>query len=152
MSDVPGNISDPKRGYRQTFPPRRMPQAGGANQPDEEHANQAPGLLTTVWPAVAGLILGFFAPRLYAAASGGNPWVAWLAFPYMFIAGRPEIGFSDELRRTLPQLILYIQFPIDGLLIMFSLRRRMQLGVALLQVFFLHFIGAFVLWLLSQSQ
>ena len=62
----------------------------------------------------------------------------------------PELGIG-EMARTLPQLILYLQFPFDGLITSLNLKRGTRLSTALVQVFFLHGVGAFVLWLLSQT-
>jgi hypothetical protein len=87
---------------------------------------------------------------LYDALATQQPWISWIVFPFVLLAGRPELGLSAELTRTLPQLILYIQFPLEGLLTLFNLRRRFALSRSLAQVAFLHLIGAFVLWLLSQ--
>jgi uncharacterized protein YqjF (DUF2071 family) len=101
------------------------------------------------WPIAVGVVLALMAPSLRETLSTGEPWVRNLVFPFVQIAGRTELGIGD-LSRTLPQLILYLQFPFDGLITTLNLRRGTKLTTSLLQVFFLHGVGAFVLWLLSQ--
>ena len=57
--------------------------------------------------------------------------------------------FQNGLAATLPLLILYAQFPIEGLLARFALRGRVTVARVLGQVLFLHLMGALELWLIS---
>jgi len=72
-----------------------------------------------------------------------------LIFPYVLLPGQREVGLSEELTRTLPQLMLYLQFPLEGLLTRLTFRRGIGLAGALGQLIFLHAIGALVLFLVS---
>jgi hypothetical protein len=56
---------------------------------------------------------------------------------------------SAELTRTLPQLLLYLQFPLEGLLTKSNLSRGVKLSSALGQLVFLHAVCIFVLWLVA---
>jgi len=70
-------------------------------------------------------------------------------FPFVQLASLHEIGMSDELTRTLPQLMLFLQFPLEGLLARGSLKRGAALSAAIGQILFLHAMGLLVLWLVA---
>jgi hypothetical protein len=70
-------------------------------------------------------------------------------FPFVLVAGRQEIGMSEELTRTLPQLMLFLQFPLEGLLTKITLSRGVKVLGATGQLIFLHAVAALVLWLIS---
>ncbi len=101
------------------------------------------------WPVAAGLLLAVFAPGLREMALLWDPWGMRFLFPYVLLPGQPELGLGDELTRTLPRLMLYLQFPIEGLLTKINLSRGVRLSGALSQLVFLHAIGALVLFLVS---
>jgi hypothetical protein len=93
--------------------------------------------------------LGMISPWLHGQLAGFEPWAVRMVFPFVLLAGRPEIGLSAELTRTLPQIMLYLQFPLEGLLTKFSFSRGMKLMGALGQLIFLHGVCALVLWLVA---
>jgi hypothetical protein len=101
------------------------------------------------WPVAAGVALACLAPLLRALVEPYEPWGMRLLFPYVLIAGRHELGMSDELTRTLPQLMLYLQFPLEGLLTKLTLRQTLGVARAIPQLIFLHFVGSIVLFLLA---
>jgi hypothetical protein len=101
------------------------------------------------WPLAVGIVLSCFAPQLVELVSPFRPWGMWLVYPFASIAARPELGMSEGLAATLPLLILYAQFPIEGLLARFALRGRVTVARVLGQVLFLHLMGALELWLIS---
>jgi hypothetical protein len=74
-----------------------------------------------------------------------------IVFPFVVLAGRPELGIGEQMATNLPQLILFIQFPLEGLLTMHNLSKQLSLGRAITQLCFFHFLGFFVLWLLAQQ-
>ena len=101
------------------------------------------------WPVFAGVLLAVFAPDLRNLALQWEPWGMRLIFPYVLLPGQREVGLSEELTRTMPQLMLYLQFPLEGLLTRLTFRRGIGLAGALGQLIFLHAIGALVLFLVS---
>jgi hypothetical protein len=153
MTKLPGTIPDPKDRSRHVAPrkaPRSVAHHVHHHQAEEEELHAPPGLLEIVWPLVGGLILGFLAPTLHAWVATQQPWVMWIVYPFPVLAGRPELGLSDELARTLPQILIYIQFPLEGIYGMFTLRRHVAFTTVMAQIFFVHLVGAFVFWLMSQ--
>jgi len=102
-------------------------------------------------PILIGLILAAFASDLRNLAMLWEPWGMRLLFPYVLLAGKSEMGLSAELTRTLPQMMLWLQFPLEGLLTRLSLGRGVQITGALGQILFLRLVGALVLYLISGS-
>jgi len=154
MTHPPGTIPSHKDRSRHVTPrkaPRTVAHHTHHHHDDADELEHAPpGLLEIVWPLIGGLILGFLGPMLHALAAAQQPWVVWLVYPSMVLASRPELGLSDELTRTLPQILLYVQFPLEGIYAMFTLRRHVAFTTVMAQLAFVHLVGAFVFWLMSQ--
>jgi hypothetical protein len=117
----------------------------------EDEVAEKPGFLEYCWPAIFGIILAIIAPQIWDKVNHdyGATGIRWV-FPYVKLMGRPELGISPQLTQALPQLFLYLQFPLEGLLISFFISRATKYGRAIIQIGFVHFIAAFVLWLLSK--
>ncbi|MDR3750144.1 MAG: hypothetical protein P4K94_01530 [Terracidiphilus sp.] len=101
------------------------------------------------WPVAVGVALGCLAPLLRSLLTPYDPWGMRAVFPFVQFLGLHEIGMSDELTRTLPQLMLYLQFLLEGLLTKSTLSRGVKVSVALQQLVFLHFVSALVLWVVA---
>lgn len=150
MDQMHGTIPNAKAARVQTsrLGPRLAP---SPNEPeDEQDEESTPGFLQYCWPAIFGIMLAVITQTIWNKVD-----IDWgevglrIVYPFVLLSGRPEFGFGPELTKSLPQLMLYVQFPLEGLLVSFSLSRRMKFSLAMVQIGFLHFIGAFVLWLLS---
>ncbi len=107
-----------------------------------------PKYSAVIWPFFVGLVLAFFAPKLMDILESVDPWLERAVFPYVLLVQRPEFGLNWELSGYLPRVILFTQFPLEGLLAMFNLRRRFPMWVAIGQVIVIHLIGMFALFLL----
>jgi hypothetical protein len=103
-----------------------------------------------VWPLMVGLCLGLLAPELFKAANALGSWAAGLAFPLTLLAGRPEFGSSKAVANVLSTIALYLQFPLEGALAMFNLRRHKPLQPTLRRLALLHVAAAVLLWLLNR--
>lgn len=98
-------------------------------------------------PIAVGIALASVAPTLHAMAAMHDPWGLRVVFPFVQLAALHEIGMSDELTRTMPQLMLYLQFPLEGMLVAFNLRRGMKFYSAVGPIPALHFVAALTLWI-----
>ena len=105
--------------------------------------------IASFWPLAVGIFLAGFAPEWYAIASHAGEWALRITFPYVLLAGRREIGLNATVATMLPQLALYAQLPLDGLMLMFALGRGTTLKSAIAQVTSIHAVCAFVLWLMT---
>jgi hypothetical protein len=101
------------------------------------------------WPVAAGVVLGVLAGPLRSLLTPYEPWGMRLVFPLVLVSGLRETGFSDEFTRTMPQLMLILQFPLEGLLARVMLRRGVRVFSAVGQLVFLHALCALVLWLVA---
>lgn len=105
--------------------------------------------MASLWPLIAGLLLGAMAPLLRSIVQAvcGQTGVVVL-FPYVVLAARPELQ-AGPITHMLPSLMLYAQFPVEGWLARFILRRRVHLANVVGQVLLFHGLGLAELWLLS---
>ncbi len=117
-----------------------------------EKRGAPPRYASIIWPFLVGLVLAVIAPKLLDVLDGFDPWIKRAVFPYVLLVRRPEFGLNWELGGYLPRLVLLAQFPLEGLLTMFNLRRRFPLWVAIGQLIVIHLVGVFVLFLLIQAE
>jgi len=113
-----------------------------------EKRGAPPKYSSVIWPLLMGLALALIAPKLVEMTGEIDPWLQRAAFPYVLLAQRPEFGLNWEFSGYLPRVILFAQFPLEGLLTVFNLRRRFPLWVAIGQLIVIHLLGLFVLFLL----
>lgn len=114
-------------------------------------AKQSGFKLASLWPVAVGILLAGFAPEWQALAAQAGVWVSRFAFPLAQLATHRELGIDDQMAAILPQVALYAQLPLDGLLTMLTLAQRKSLKGALAQLVLVHAICTFVLWLLSMN-
>jgi hypothetical protein len=105
--------------------------------------------LATFWPVALGLLLGALAPALRTLLAGYAPWVTTAVFPLFILAGRPPIPMNFASAQTFPLVLLYAQFPLEGLLVRMILKHRVTVFGVCGQVCCLHLLGAAHVWLLS---
>ena len=101
------------------------------------------------WPLLAGAALGFLSPRMMSVVDGWDPWGVRVVFPFVQFCSLSDIGLSAEMTRALPELMLFLQFPLEGLLTVSNLRRGVKLSAAMTQLVFLHAVTALVLWIVA---
>lgn len=99
------------------------------------------GSLVRLWPVAVGIALGFLAPQLHAILDRFEPWGMWLVFPFAVLACRPEFHVASQ-SGSLPMLILYAQFPIEGMVARLALGRRVTVPGVAGQIFYLHYLAA----------
>jgi hypothetical protein len=107
------------------------------------------GWLLRLWPIALGTILGLLAPLLRGFLMESHPWGMWVIFPFALLARRPELQFNEQIGRILPPLILYMQFPLEGLAARMVLRRHVTVPGVTGQILYFHFLGALQLVLVS---
>jgi len=131
---------------------RRLAPVRSANPADDRnYARRKPSGFALWWPTLAGIALAFVAPRLWdLVQSTWGELGPRCVFPYLLLCGRPELGIGQELANNLSQLMIYLQFPLEGLVVTWGMARGGSFSKAFAQVAFLHGLGIFVLWLLSQ--
>jgi hypothetical protein len=115
----------------------------------EQRRRRRLGSTLRLWPIAVGLLLALFAPALCAFLTRSHPWGMWLVFPFALLAHRPELDVNDQIARILPQVILYAQFPLEGLLAIMVLRRHVTISGVGGQILYFHFLAAVQLAMVS---
>jgi hypothetical protein len=103
------------------------------------------------WPILVGILLAFICPMLKDVLEVVKPWGMWIVFPFVELMARPELHMGDDFRQMAPQAMLFLQFPLEGLVAKKFLRGRVTVGGVLGQVLFYHFLGAVQLWLVWRA-
>jgi hypothetical protein len=102
----------------------------------------------SMWPVGVGLFLSIISPLLRQSAESWGPWGATLLFPFVVLAERPELQVGP-ITHYLPTVMLYLQFPIEGLLARIILRRPVLPISVTIQVLLFHFLGIVEVWMLN---
>lgn len=114
----------------------------------EEERRRVLQQVIEMWPLWLGMVVGMFGPAIAFVAQAFGPWCMTLVFPFVALAQRPEIQVGP-ITRLLPNLMLYIQFPIEGWLAYIVLRHRVKPLSVVWQVALFHFLGLAELWMLT---
>ena len=107
--------------------------------------------LVNLWPVLMGISIACFAPVLRDLVSPLGPWGARALFPLAALAGYRGVHFGAFMSRVLPQILLYAQFPLEGLLVKIALRNRITVAGAAAQVIIFHLLSAAGLWLINSG-
>jgi hypothetical protein len=105
--------------------------------------------LATFWPFAVGLGLAFIAPQLHTIVATWQPWGMWVAFPFVVLTSRPELHLSNQAAIQLQHILIYAQFPLEGLIARWAMRSCVSVPRVAGHLCFLHFLGAVDLFLLS---
>lgn len=113
---------------------------------EKAKSDKKPGAaIASWWPVGVGIFLSGFAPEWYSMLSQAGEWPVRLAFPLVLVATHRDVGMGASA----PQMALFLQLPIEGLITKLSLSRGISLKSALAQLILIHLVSAFVLWLVS---
>ena len=118
--------------------------------PTEDVISAPPGLLQICWPTVFGVLLAILSLTIWdkVADHWGNAGLRFV-FPFVLLIDRSLTGFSPELTRGLQDIFVFLQFPLEGLVVSWNLRQRRPLIAAVPPVVFVHLLVAFVLLLMA---
>jgi hypothetical protein len=101
------------------------------------------------WPVAVGIMVSFFAPQMRAFVEPYRPWGLWVSFPMVALAARPEVYMGSKMAALFPTLMLYLQFPLEGLLAKFALRGNVTAYGVIVQVLYFHVLCVLELWLVN---
>lgn len=102
-----------------------------------------------LWPVLAGIMLASVAPEIQDMLVPYQPWGNWIVFPFVALARRPELQFNSTLSGIVPMAMLYLQFPLEGLLARMALKKRVTVKGVARHMFFMHFLTAAELCMVS---
>ena len=107
--------------------------------------------LVSSWPIGAGILLALCAPMLSDILSAFKPWGMWLVFPFVELVARPELHMGPQFAQSAPQVMLFLQFPLEGLMAKKFLKGRVAPRAVLGQVMIYHILGAVQLFLVWRA-
>jgi hypothetical protein len=119
-------------------------------QSRERHNKFIQGLVAS-WPIGVGMLLALCAPMLSDVLAIFKPWGMWIVFPFAELCRRPELHMGSEFQQMAPQVMLFLQFPLEGLMAKKFLRGRVTIGGVAGQVFIYHLLGVAQLWLVWRA-
>ena len=105
------------------------------------------------WPLIAGIVATPFAVRtaeiLPLLGQAGLHRLC-LLMPFALLAQQHQIGLGEHMAESVSQALLYLQFPLYGILLMLIAHFK-SLAAGTITVVFIHFIAAAAAWLLILS-
>jgi hypothetical protein len=102
------------------------------------------------WPVILGIAVTPFAVKAATLMALTGPDGLRLLYPWMLIPKLHFLGLSDSLVDTLSQAMMYLQFPLYGVLAMLIHRWR-GAGAAILQLTLLHLLAVGLLLVASRG-
>lgn len=106
-------------------------------------------VIASWWPVGVGLFFTGFVPEWQAIAEQAGIWALRATFPLTLLAGHSQNLFAGQISVSLPQAALFLQLPLEGLLVKLTIDSGRGLRAGLWVLFVLHVLAVFALWLLS---
>lgn len=100
------------------------------------------------WPLLLGIAITPLTVRAAGILALTGPAALRMLYPFALLPAEHAIGLRDAIGETASQAMMYLQFPLYGLLLMLAMR-WWRVGTALLAIAALHLAGAGALWALS---
>ena len=100
------------------------------------------------WPVLLGIAVTPLTLRAAGVMALSGPSALRLLYPYVLLLQNHALGLPTELAANLSQLMMYLQFPIYGLIVMLSLRSRSVLA-SLMTAAVAHFAAILALFLMA---
>jgi heme/copper-type cytochrome/quinol oxidase subunit 2 len=94
----------------------------------------------TAIPVVVGILLTPVAMRAADVLALSGPDALILLYPWVAIVKSPMLKVSADVTMQIAQWIMYFQFPVYGLIMMWLLRKGQSFG-ALIAVILVHSVG-----------
>jgi len=76
------------------------------------------------WPVLLGILVTPLTIRMAGIFALTGPHAFSYLYPYVLLLKSPALGLSNELGNDLSQLMMYLQFPLYGLLAMLVMRSK----------------------------
>jgi hypothetical protein len=108
------------------------------------------GFLAVWWPLLLGIAATPFAIHAASIMALAGPRALMTLYPWVLLLKIPAIGLGTLLGENLSQLLMYIQFPLYGLLIALILRYK-PLWIALGITAAIHFGAVVAAFLMTNA-
>ncbi len=101
------------------------------------------------WPMCVGIAISLVASPIHDMLQPLGTWAMSIVFPFVVIAGRPEVYMGDKVAALLPVAMLYLQFPLEGFMARTVLKGKVTVHGVIVQVLFYHMLAIAELFLLN---
>jgi hypothetical protein len=101
------------------------------------------------WPVGVGILISLIAPQIHDFLLPNESLGMSLVFPFVVLAGRPEIYMGDKMAALLPTIMLYLQFPMEAFFARTMLKGKVTVTAVLAQVLLYHLMAVTLIWLLN---
>jgi hypothetical protein len=128
--------------------PKQDPRARTAKRRGPASAS-GPSLWSVLWPLALGIAVTFGTVRLAVILTFMGPQAFTLLYPWVAVFSGHPIGLSYDNASAISQMLLYLQFPLYGLLagiLLFATRRFWR---AVTAIFAVHIFGILLVLLMS---
>jgi|SRR5580704_3359420 hypothetical protein len=106
-----------------TAAPREKRRAVSRNT-SRKRKSKSPGFLAVWWPLLVGIAVTPFAIHAASIMALAGPSALMTLYPWVLLLKSPAIGLATLLGDNLSQLLMYIQFPLYGALMVLILRSK----------------------------
>jgi hypothetical protein len=100
------------------------------------------------WPLILGIVVTPFTVHAASIMAIAGPGALMMLYPYVLLLKEPALGLSSELGNNLSQLMMYLQFPLYGLVMALTLRSK-SLWTAIATAAVMHFAAVLILFLIG---
>jgi hypothetical protein len=132
-----------------TAAPREKRRAVSRNT-SRKRKSKSPGFLAVWWPLLVGIAVTPFAIHAASIMALAGPGALMTLYPWVLLLKSPAIGLAPLLGDNLSQLLMYIQFPLYGALMVLILRSK-SLWTALAIAAAAHFAAIVGVFLITNS-
>ena len=132
-----------------TAAPREKRRAVSRNT-SRKRESKGPGFLAVWWPFLVGIAATPFAIHAASIMALAGPGALMTLYPWVLLLKSPAIGLPPLLGDNLSQLLMYIQFPLYGMLMALILRSK-PWWTALLIAAAVHFGAIVAVFLMTNS-
>ena len=123
---------------------KRRSTPGGARK---RKSRKDPGWLARWWPLLLGIAVTPVAIHAASIMALAGPGALTMLYPWVLLLKKPALGLGGGIGANLSQWLMYIQFPLYGVLMALILRSK-TLWIALAAAAAVHFLAILAVFLI----
>lgn len=120
--------------------------AASRNTSRKRKSRKSSSWLAVWWPLLLGIAVTPFAIHAASIMALAGPAALMALYPWVLLLKSPALGLGNGLGDNLPQLLMYIQFPLYGVLMALILRSK-SLWIALAAAAGTHIVAMLAIFL-----
>ena len=117
--------------------------------PRKQKKKKSSNFLLTWWPLLLGIAVTPLAIHTASIMALAGPSALMTLYPWVLLVKNPALGLANGFGENLSQLLMYIQFPLYGVLMALILRSK-SLWIALGAAACAHFAAVFIVSLMTR--